>query len=123
MKIQSQERGITLRRDGKNALKFKGERIGAASRVYELQDDNSESYRLEISARLFKTPGGKDVVGVEEYEKTNEQYGIRFAEAAATLKELVELLKGPNGPKVDDDILGELFEDTEIADQFVERID
>lgn len=116
-------RAVTLRRDGKGPLKFKGERIGDASRAYELTADNGEPYTLQLSARLFKTTGGKYVVGVEEYDKTNEQYGVRFAETAVTLQELVELLKakGPSG--VDDDILGELFEETEIADQFVEQVD
>ena len=79
-------------------------------------------YDLEISARLFKTSGGKYIVGVEEYDKTNEQYEVRFAEVATTLKELGELLQA-KGPGVDDDILCELFEKTEIADQFVEQID
>ena len=122
MKIQDQVRAITLRRDGKGALKFKGERIGAATRLRQLQDDREEWYDLEISARLFKTSGGKYVVGVEEYDKTNEQYEVRFAEVATTLKELGELLQA-KGPGVDDDILCELFEKTEIADQFVEQID
>jgi hypothetical protein len=120
------ERAITLRRDGKGVLKFKGERIGAARKVSELYDNNDDSYMLETSARLFKTSGGKYVVGVEEYDKTNEQYGIRFAEVATTLQKMVELLKGlkgPKGPRIDYDILGELFEDTEFADQFVGQID
>ena len=68
-----------------------------------------------------KRPAARYVIGVEEYDKTNEQYGIRFAEVAATLQELVELLR--KGPNIDDDILGELFEETEIADQFVEQIE
>ena len=123
MQKQKQDRAITLRRDGKNALKFKAERIGAASRHYQYQDDNDDWYTLEVSARLYKTTGGNNVVGVEGYDKTNEQDQTRFAEAASSLKELVELLKGPQGPNVDNDLLGELFEDTEIADQFVEQID
>ena len=76
-------------------------------------------HRLGSSRRA----AGSYIVGIEEYDKTNEQYGIRFAEAAATLQELVELLKGPQGPNVDDDILGELFEKTEVADQFVEQVE
>ena len=59
MKIQDQVRAITLRRDGKGTLKFKGERIGAATRLHRLQDDHEEWYDLEVSARLFKTSGGK----------------------------------------------------------------
>jgi hypothetical protein len=120
----SKQRAVTLRRDGKGPLKFSGERIGDARRSRELETDNGEPYTLEISARLFKTTGGKYVVGVEEYDKTNEEYGIRFAEAAATLQELVELIRSRvAGRIVNDDLLGELFEDTEIADQFVEQID
>jgi hypothetical protein len=120
MKID-QVKAVTLRRDGKGALKFKGERIGAASRLRQLQDDREEWYASEISARLFRTTGGKYVIGIEEYDRTNEQYGIRFAEVAATLQELVELIR--KGPTIDDDILCELFEKTEIADQFVEQVD
>ena len=105
-------------------MKFKGERIGDATRAHEFETDNGDPYTLETSARLFKTTGGKYVVGVEEYDKTNEEYGIRFAEAAATLQELVELIRSRvAGRIVNDDILGELFEDTEIADQFVEQIE
>jgi hypothetical protein len=123
--IQSHDqlRTVTLRRDGKGALKFKGQRIGSAGRVHSELVDYDESRVLEIDARLFKTSGGKYVVEVEEFDKTHGRYGIRFAEAAATLEELVGLLKSSKGPNIDYDILGGLFEGTEVADQFVEQVD
>jgi uncharacterized protein YhdP len=128
MKTQSTPAGsirsITLRRDGKGALKFNGERIGSASRTNQIETDKGEDITLETSARLFKTSGGKYVVGIEEYDKTNEQYERRFAEAAASLQELVDALQ-PLRQRgvVDDDVLGELFEGTEVGEQFIEQID
>ena len=80
-----------------------------------------EEVTIEVTARLFKTSGGKFVVGVEKYDRTNEQYKCRHAEAHISLDELVALIC--ERTHVDDDILGELFEGTAIADRFVEQID
>jgi hypothetical protein len=90
----------------------------------QIETDKGEDITLETSARLFKTSGGKYVVGIEEYDKTNEQYERRFAEAAASLQELVDALQ-PLRQRgvVDDDVLGELFEGTEVGKQFIEQID
>jgi hypothetical protein len=117
-------RSITLRRDNKGALKFNGERIGSASRTNQIETDSGENITLDTSARLFKTTGGKYVVGIEAYDKTNEQYGWRFAEAAASLEELVAALEPLKlTGSVDDDILSELFQGTEVEGQFIEQID
>jgi hypothetical protein len=123
-------RPITLRRDKKGALKFNGERIGAATRHQDEQDDNEEWRSYEISARLFKTTGGKYVVGVEVYNRTDEHYEARDGIAEESLESLASRIKGRSTHFewsafrwLDDDILGELFESTEIADQFVEQID
>jgi hypothetical protein len=122
------DRLITLRRDKKGALRFNGQRIGAATRNEELVDDdendgNAVSY--EISARLFKTAGGKYVAGVEVYNQTEERYAFRDGAASDSLQELASILKETASIRswLDDDILGELFEDTEIADSFIVHID
>jgi hypothetical protein len=73
------EVAITLRRDEKSPLKFKGELIGTATRLAVNENDDGV-FTEEISARLFRTSGGKYVVGIECYDKTNEQYEDRFAE-------------------------------------------
>jgi hypothetical protein len=121
-------RSITLRRDGYGALRFNGERIGAATRDHESEDDDGKKESFEISARLFKTTGGAYVVGVEVYNRTEERYDSRDGINSTSLADLVAQIKHPKRPGgalgwLDDDILGELFEKTEIADQFVEQID
>ena len=120
---------ITLRRDGKGPLKFNGERIGDAKRTYKSEDDSDgveKSY--EISARLYKTASGKCILGVEIYNRTDECYDSRdgwVKESAEELAEEVKAAAPSNGVanSLNDDILAELFEKTEIADKFVEHID
>jgi hypothetical protein len=113
---------ITLRRDKKGALKFKGERIGSAKRNQDIpQEDDGESKSYEISARLFKTAGGKYVLGVEVYNHTDEGYEYRNGFASESLDALAENAREDSW--LDDDILGELFEDTEISEKFVEHIE
>jgi hypothetical protein len=129
-KSPSGAKAFTLRRNGESPLKFNGERIGSATRTEKTEDDDGEEITVETSARLFKTTGGKYVAGVEEYDKTNEEYLFRWAEVSPTLEDLAKLMSGRvsvgnyiQAQLVDADILAELFEDTEIADQFVEHID
>ena len=67
-------RPITLRRDKQGALKFNGERIGAATRTETIEahpqyNGWSEDHTMETSARLFKTASGKYVVGIEIYDR------------------------------------------------------
>ena len=121
-------RSITLRRDQKGALKFNGQRVGAATRNQKIEDDDGKMTSYEISARLFKTTGGKYVVGVEVYNQTDERYDSRDGAASDSLEDLVVKITHQvhrHGAFVwlDGDILGELFEETEIAHQFVEHID
>jgi hypothetical protein len=120
-------RSITLRRDGKGALKFNGERIKSATRNKQIDYSNDPQFEewntFEISAKLFKTAAGKYVLGVEVYNKTDEVYDKRWGQASDSLKSLAEQVKTDLAYWVNDDILGELFEETEIADQFVEHID
>jgi len=113
---------ITLRRDGKGALQFKGERIGSATRTWT--DNDQEPAEIhEVSAKLFRTSGGKYVAGIEDYNKTAEEYHCRCGFADTSLDALSEALRKNSEYSCDDDILGELFEDTEIAQKFVEHID
>ena len=118
---------ITLRRDGRGPLKFNGERIGAASRNQSIDDDSGESKSYEISTRLYQTPSGKYVAGLEVYNRSDETYETRDGWMGATLEELCEKMQRttPSGAAAwfDDDILAELFEKTVIADRFVEQID
>jgi hypothetical protein len=121
-------KAITLRRDGKGALKFKGERIGDAKRNAKVEDDDNETKSYEISARLYKTATGKHIMGVEVYNRTDECYDSRdgwVKESADALAQEVKASAMSSGAAnwLDDDILGELFEKTEIADKFVEHID
>ncbi len=120
-------KSITLRRDGKGPLKFNGERIGAASRTQGIPDDSGEWKSYEISTRLFRTPSGKYIAGLEVYNRTDETYETRDGWVGATLEELREGMNLParSGAAAwfDDDILAELFEKTEIGDHFVEQID
>jgi hypothetical protein len=118
-------RTITLRRDKKGALRFKGERIGAATRTWEDRRDLNENWiSYGISARLFKTTGGKYVAGVEVYNQTDEHYEFRNGTVSDSLEDLAKALNGTEFQGwLDNDILGELFEDTEIGDQFVEEIE
>jgi hypothetical protein len=113
-------KSVTLRRDGKGPLKFTGERIGAATRRQNIDDDNGEQKSYEISARLFRTSSGKYIAGVEVYNKTDEQYDTRDGWCNASLVELSEAMQNV---WLDDDIRAELFEKTEIADQFIETVD
>jgi hypothetical protein len=123
------DKWITLRRDKKGALKFHGERIGAATRTWGGPGESDEKPEIyELSAKLFKTTGGKYVVGVEVYDRTEERYKCRDAVVNESLDALAELLKGRKVPSdalyyLDDDILGELFEDTEVVGKFVELVD
>lgn len=128
---------ITLRRDGKGPLKFNGERIGSATRRSQSEDNDGEMKSHEISAKLFKTTGGKYVLGVEVYNHTDEQYEAREGWIAGSPEELVELLaplKSKSGVPItnplyavsdwlDADILAEVFEHTEAGDSFVEHVD
>ena len=118
---QAGPRSFTLRRDKKGALKFNGERLNSATRNHAKEDDLGETKSYEISARLFKTTGGKYVVGVEVYNRTDEEYLWRDALADDSLKDLAP--RCSFGGWLDDDILGELFEDTDIGDSFMEHID
>ena len=115
-------KSITFRRDGKGALKFSGERIGSATR--ENVEGNDEN-RFDVAARLYKTTGGKYVFGVEVYNKTAEHYEFRDGVVAATLEDLWTKVDGidPHRFWLDDDILGQVFEATELADRFVESVD
>jgi hypothetical protein len=118
-------RSFTIRRDKKGALKFNGERIGSATRTSRTPVEHDPTGQLEetheVSAKLFKTTGGKYVVGIESYNKTAEHYDWRDGFVNQSLDALVEAIKAE---KIgDDDLLGELFENTEIADRFVEQID
>jgi len=115
-------KSITFRRDGKGALKFSGERIGSATR--ENVEGNDEN-RFDVGARLFKTTGGKYVFGVEVYNKTAEHYEFRDGVAASTLEDLWTKVDGidPRRFWLDDDILGQVFEATELGDRFVEFVD
>lgn len=116
-------KSITLRRDGKGPLKFSGERIGDATRrlsVEQDKDDSPKSY--QVSARLFRTPSGKFVVGVEVYNQTDEEYDTREGWTSAALEDLAnQMVEGSNW--VNHDLLAELFEDTAIAERFVEQVD
>ena len=108
--------------DGKGALKFSGERIGSATR--ENVEGNDEN-RFDIGARLYQTSGGKYVFGVEVYNKTAERYEFLDGVVAATLEDLWTKVDGidPHRFWLDDDILGQVFEATELADRFVESVD
>jgi len=114
-------KSITFRRDGKGALRFSGERIGSATRENVGNDEN----RFDIAARLYKTVGGKYVFGVEVYDKTAEHHELRDCVVAATLEDLWTKVDGidPDRLWLDDDILGQVFEATELADRFVECVD
>src|SRR6516165_9817806 len=112
-------KSITFRRDDEKALKFSGERIGSATRENVEGDDGN---RYDVAARLYKTTGGKYVFGVEVYDKTAEYYEFRDGVVAATLEDLWTKVDGidPDRLWLDDDILGQVFEATELADRFVE---
>jgi len=120
-------KSIMLRRDGKGALKFNGERIGSARRSSTInvadcgQAEDWTTY--EVSARLFKTSGGKYVLGIEVYNKTDEEYSTRWGQASDSLDDLARQAKSEVSNWADDDLLGELFEDTEISDQFIVHIE
>jgi hypothetical protein len=115
-------KSITFRRDDEKALKFSGERIGSATRENVEGDDGN---RYDVAARLYKTTGGKYVFGVEVYDKTAEYYEFRDGVVAATLEDLWTKVDGidPDRLWLDDDIFGQVFEATELADRFVEFVD
>ena len=115
---------ITLRRDGKGPLKFNGQRIGDATRNSREEQEDGEMKSFVTSARLFKTGGGKYVLGVEVYNQTDECYDSRFGWVSDSLDGLYQEFKSTllTG-YLNHDLLGEVFEDTELAQQFVEEID
>jgi hypothetical protein len=122
MRRNSSDEKITLRRDQKGPLKFNGERIGTATRTVKIEEFNEEPKSYEVSAQLFRTESGKYIIGVEVYNRTDEEYDSRDGWVSSSLEELAKQI--PQGWRMlDNDILAEVFEDTEIADQFVERID
>lgn len=122
MRRNSSDEKITLRRDQKGPLKFNGERIGTATRTVKIEEFNEEPKSYEVSAQLFRTESGKYINGVEVYNRTDEEYDSRDGWVSSSLEELAKQI--PQGWRMlDNDILAEVFEDTEIADQFVERID
>jgi hypothetical protein len=115
-------RDVTLRRDQWRPLNFNGVKIGSVSRVETSEDDDEVTRKREKSARLYKTSGGKFVMGVEVYNRTDQEYESRKAFKADSLKELVE--KGKlSTVGLTDDMIAELFSDTEIAGSLVERVD
>lgn len=122
---------FTLRRDKNGPLRFKGERIGSAIRDNDelINEKTGEPDQVEISIRLFKTTGGKFVLGLEAYNHTQESYAVRLAWIADSLEELLEQIKPestnhePCSGWADRDMLGEVFEDTEVGTQFVELIE
>jgi hypothetical protein len=97
-------------------LRFKGERIGYATRA-RWNCDGCED-ELKITASLYKTEGGKVVVGFETYYETEKRFDSREAYVSDTLEELAEQLYG-----WDYDILATLFQHTEVGDKFVEEVD
>jgi hypothetical protein len=117
----AQIKPVTFRRDGKGALKFNGERIGSATRHETGEDDQNEPYRSETSARLYKTLAGEYVLGAEEYDRTNREYVWRDAWIFASITEASASTELRH--ILGEDILSELFENTEIAEDFAERID
>jgi hypothetical protein len=126
---ETKSKSITLRRDGKGPLKFSGERIGDASRTYKVDlNDDGEGKSCELSSRLFRTGGGKYVLSAEIYNRTDEAYHARDGVVSVSLEGLVAQIEetrklSPALNSLDDDILAELFEKTEIADRFIEQVD
>jgi hypothetical protein len=120
---------VTLRRDKQGPFKFTGERIGAATRTFVRNNNNATNNVdevCEVSVRLYRTAGGKYVLGVEVYNRTLERFEERDAWLDSSLEALVDQLKpGTFGAHLwlDTDILAEVFEDTEIADRFVKQIE
>jgi len=131
---------ITLRRDGKGPLKFSGERMGSATRRFSHSKGDGTYTFYEISARLFRTTGGKYVAGIEVYNRSDEEYvrrsgwiaevvnDQRFTEEAnraSMLHNLLDEIRDDKTvkPYVDSDLLAELFEDTEIGAELVENVD
>jgi hypothetical protein len=115
---------VTFRRDGKGPLQFTGERIGSAVREFDLDESpDRPAGHYNVAARLYKTAGGKYVFGFEVYNQTDEYYVCRHAETAPTLEELVEKANKLSWRWLDHDILGEVFENTEVADRFIESVD
>lgn len=123
-----QNQPTILRRDGKSALSFKGKLIGQTSIVREFQDEEGEEQAFNIRARLYRSDGGKYVAEVNAFDQIKEHYCNRNAIAANTLLDLAEdLRKGAQGGGafgwLDDDVLGELFRETEVAHLFIEQVD
>jgi hypothetical protein len=108
----------TLRRDGEAPFRFKGVRLGDATRIQDDSDEEGNQKVVEITTRLYRTVGGKFVAGVSVYNRTEEHYEQKAAYKADSLESLAQQMY-----MWDHDILAELFEDTGIADQFVEAVD
>jgi hypothetical protein len=67
---------------------------GAATRTEEIAADSfnnwDENQIFETSARLFKTSGGKYVVGIEVGNKTEDRYEFRNGVVTDSLESLAE---------------------------------
>ncbi len=115
---------ITLRRDEKRPLKFNGETLRTAIRKFAFEDDDGTKQAYEHEATLYRTETGKYVLEFTIYDETNEKWNCRYGWANADLKALVsEALQEAGNGFLDNDILAEVFEDTELGEQFVEQID
>jgi hypothetical protein len=124
METNKTMKSITLRRDGKGPLKFKGERIGDASRTQVINDENDHEDRIfEVSARLYQTAASKYALGYEVYNRTDECYDTRNAWAADSLVNLAAMLVPHVRGWLDDDILAEVFQGTAVEDLYAESID
>ena len=102
-------------RDGEAPFKFKGEKIGEASRTFE----NNDGDEVKNTLSLFKTCGGNFVVQVETVNNTEDGWCSRRGYKAESIEAFVETLLGMDWDK---DILFELFEHTD-ADSLTEDID
>src|SRR5215470_19790381 len=109
-------RAVTLQRDGQLPLCFSGEKIGSASRSYWFPDEHDDIYRCEVKGRLFRTIGGRYVVGIEKYNRDRKDYEKQAVYHDDCLEGLVETLRAAS---IKDDLIAELFCHTEIADQLV----
>ena len=115
-------RPVILRRDGLKPFRFQGEKIGGVSRSVIAKGNDNVERLFETSARLYNTSHGQVVVGVAVYNRTDEGHEVREAFKADSLPKLVETLKAKSSA-LDDDMLAELFEDTEVEDLLVEDVE